>query len=208
MKFVALSRSFYEPSADEVATRLLGHWLVRQTAEGVCGGIIVETEAYLTDDPASHGFIGQTARNRVMYGPPGHTYVYFIYGSHCCVNAVCRAVGIAEAVLIRAVEPAFGEPLLHRNRPVTDPIALTSGPGKLCAAMKIDRSLDGADLCDTSSPLIIAENPHLKSFLAERGPIINDRRIGITRAAELPLRYYLDGSPFVSKRRKKQAPHK
>ncbi len=202
MKFVALLPSFFEPSADEVAARLLGHWLIRQTSEGACGGPIVETEAYLVDDPASHAFIGQTTRNQVMFGPPGRAYVYFIYGAHCCVNAVCRPPGVAEAVLIRAVEPAFGERWLHRNRPVADPIALTSGPGKLCAALQIDRSLDGANLCDASSPLIIAENPRVESFLKERGPMVTDRRIGITRGAELPLRHYLDGSPFVSKRRK------
>src|SRR5580658_9290424 len=99
-----LARSFYEPSAQTVAPRLLGHWLMRNLPSGPCGGPIVEVEAYHEEDPASHAFGGQTARNQAMYGPPGHAYVYLIYGFHCCVNAVCRRAGCAEAVLIRAVE--------------------------------------------------------------------------------------------------------
>ena len=108
MKFVLLPQSFYEPSAEVVAPRLLGQWLIRKTPNGFCGGPIVETEAYLIDDPASHGFVGETVRNRVMYGPPGRAYVYLIYGAHFCVNADCQGVGRAEAVLIRAIEAEFG----------------------------------------------------------------------------------------------------
>ncbi len=200
MKFIALPQAFYEPSAELVAPQLLGHWLIRRTAEGFCGGPIVETEAYLMDDPASHGFIGQTARNQMMYGPPGCAYVYQIYGNHHCVNAVCRQAGHAEAVLIRALEAAFGEELLRKNRPVTSVIQLTNGPGKLCAAMRIDRNLDGAGLWALASPLIIARNPRLELFRKERGPLVTTMRIGITKAAHLPLRFYLEGSPFISRR--------
>src|SRR5690349_4769547 len=111
-----LPRSRYQPSADVVAPQLLGHWLVRKFSDGVCGGVIVEVEAYVTDDPACHGFQGLTSRNRTMFGEPGHGYVYFIYGCHFCVNAVCRPAGIGEAVLIRAVEPALGEEILRIHR--------------------------------------------------------------------------------------------
>lgn len=198
---VPLEAAFFAPSARGVARRLLGHWLLRRTADGYCGGPIVETEAYLSGDPASHGFRGQTARNRSMFGPPGLAYVYFIYGNHCCANAVCGSEGVAEAVLIRAVEAEFGIETLRRNRPVDSASALTNGPGKLCAAMGIDRSLDGARLFEAASPLIIARNPHAKRFRRERGPEIQTTRVGITRAAELPLRFYLDASPWVSRRR-------
>src|SRR2546430_10017865 len=143
--FIPLPRSFYEPSAKVVAKRLLGHWLIRNSAAGPCGGPIVEAEAYLSDDPACHGFPGETARNRVMFGKPGHGYVYLIYGYHFCVNAVCRPIDVAEAVLIRAIEPAFGEKNMLKHRPATDLKLLTNGPAKLCEALKIDRSLDGID---------------------------------------------------------------
>src|SRR5271155_1162539 len=156
--FVALPQSFYEPSAEAVAPRLLGQWLLRKTADGFCGGPIVETEAYLADDPASHGFGGETARNRALYGPPGRAYVYLIYGAHFCVNAVCRRAGRAEGVLIRAIEAEYGEGLMRENRPVAKPISLTNGPGKLCAALAIDRKLDGANLCDSQAELFVAVN--------------------------------------------------
>jgi DNA-3-methyladenine glycosylase len=200
MKFAPLPRSFFEPSAELVAPRMLGHWLIRQSADGVCGGPIVETEAYMADDPASHAYGGETPRNRVMYGPPGRAYVYLIYGFHHCVNAVCRPAGHAEAVLIRAIEAQFGEEIMRRHRPVPDAIALTNGPGKLCAALNIDRKFDGMDLCDTASPLFIAENPAVKSFRRRRGPVALSSRIGLTRAAEAPLRFYLTKSAFISRR--------
>ena len=202
MLFHPLPESFYLPSARVVAPRLLGHWLVRQTPAGPCGGPIVEVEAYLRNDPASHGFGGETARNRVMYGPPGRAYVYFIYGNHFCVNAVCRPAGCSEAVLIRAVEAEFGLPLLQLNRPGWDGPALTNGPGKLCAALDITRSENGADLFDPHSELIIARNPQWRQFRRHRGPVVTTTRIGIVKAAGLPLRFYLAGSEFVSRKAK------
>lgn len=195
-----LPRSFYEPSADKVAPRLLGHLLLRNTPEGVAGGPIVEAEAYLFEDPASHSFDGETARNRSMYGPPGHAYVYFIYGVHWCVNAVCCPKGVGEAILIRAIEPALGLDLMRARRHTAKPVNLTNGPGKLCAALDITRPLDGADLCDPASPLFIAENPDLKSFLKERGPVVRTARIGLTKSAELPLRFCLKRSASLSRK--------
>jgi DNA-3-methyladenine glycosylase len=200
MKFEPLPRSFYLPSAEVVAPRLLGHWLVRRTAKGLMAGRIVETEAYLIGDPACHGYVGETARNRVMYGPPGFGYVYLIYGYYYCFNTVCLTKGSAEAVLVRAVEAEVGDDLMQKNRPAKATKDLTNGPGKLCDAMEITRELDGADLCSAESAVFIARNEELEQFLKERGPMITTTRIGLTKAADLPLRYYLDGSKFVSKR--------
>lgn len=199
----ALPRIFYEPSAELVASRLLGQLLVRKTLRGWCGGVIVETEAYLHNDAAAHSFRGETPRNRVMFGPPGHAYVYFIYGNHWCVNAVCRQRGIPEAVLIRAIEPTLGLDFMQGRRLVLNPHELTNGPGKVCAAMSIDRSFDGADLCDNKSPLLIAKNPARRTFLRRHGPVITTTRIGIKQAAALPLRFYLEQNLFVSRRVKR-----
>jgi DNA-3-methyladenine glycosylase len=155
----------------------------------------------LVGDPACHGAPGPTARNRVMFGTPGHGYVYLIYGYYFCVNAVCQPRGIAEAVLIRAVEVALGEEFMRKRRFVDAARHLTNGPGKLCLAMDIDRRLDGVDLCDTKSLLFIARNPAVANFRKERRPRVTTTRIGLTKAAHLPLRFYLEGSAFVSKRR-------
>ena len=199
--FNPLPRSFYAPSAAAVAPRLLGHWLIRNSPDGPCGGPIVEAEAYLADDdPASHAFGGEKPRNRVMFGPPGHAYVYLIYGFHFCVNAVCCPAGRAEAVLIRAVEAEVGLDAMRHNRQAATTLALTNGPGKLCAALDIDRKLDGVDLCDASAPLFIARSPDLARFRRQRGPVAVSTRIGISKAASLPLRFYLGGSPFMSRR--------
>ena len=199
MKFAPLPRSFFLPSARLVARRLLGHWLIRRLPGGFSGGPIVETEAYLAGDPASHAYGGETARNRAMFGPPGHAYIYLIYGFHFCVNAVCRPAAQAEAVLIRAIEAEFGLELMRQNRHVPSAIQLTNGPGKLCAALAIDRTLDGLDLCDASSPLFIARNPRAAAWRRRRGPLAATPRIGRNRAADWPLRFSLDLSPFVSR---------
>lgn len=183
-----------------MAPALLGHYLVRRTPEGLCGGPIVEAEAYLADDPACHAFKGQTARNRSMFGPPGHAYVYFIYGNHHCVNAVCGPAGVAEAVLIRAIEPLLAPDRIRQNRAGARPDALTNGPGKLCAALAIGRAIDGVALWDAASPLWIARNPQWAAFRRRRGPLAAGPRIGISVAAEAPLRFWLAGSRHVSKR--------
>ena len=204
MDFHPLTESFYKPSAELVAPRLLGHFLIRNTPDGPCGGPIVETEAYLVGDPACHGFIGETPRNRSLYGAHGKCYVYLIYGFHCCFNAVCRPKGSAEAVLVRAIEVAFGEEFMRAHRPVAVRPQLTNGPGKLCAALDITRKLDGVNLCDPKSSVFVASNPDRKAFLRERSPVITTTRVGITQAAERPLRFYLEGSPFVSRRIRKR----
>jgi len=203
MRFAPLPRSFYEPSAQVVAVNLIGHFLIHITPDGICGGPIVETEAYLEGDPACHAACGLTPRNRVMFGPPGHAYVYFIYGAHYCVNAVCQPTGQAEAVLIRAIEPAIGIGILQNKRPCVSLRGLTNGPAKLCEAMAIDRTLDGADLCDPASALFIARSAEIKSFVARYGPLVATPRIGITRAAERPLRFLLEGNEFVSRPNRK-----
>lgn len=199
-KFELLPRSFYAPSAQSVAVNLLGHWLIRKTEVGFCGGPIVETEAYLRDDPACHGAPGPTPRNRVLFGPPGHAYIYLIYGYHFCANAVCMPRGIAEAVLIRAIEPLFDPEAMRLRRPVTRLQDLTNGPAKLCQALDLDRTLDGVDLTKPGSALFIARNPTAARFRHLNGPVMTTTRIGITRAAHLPLRFYLQASPFVSRR--------
>jgi DNA-3-methyladenine glycosylase len=199
-KFIPLPESFYEPSAESVAPLLLGHWLVRNTPRGPSGGIIVETEAYLAHDPSCHGFKRETPRNRAMYGPPGRAYVYFIYGNHWCFNAVCRPEGVAEAVLVRAIEPSFGVEWMQSNRRVLAAHELTNGPAKFCAALKIDRALDASNLCDQKSPIFIAANPGRKERLATLGPVTTTTRVGITKAADWPLRFYLGGSLYVSRR--------
>jgi DNA-3-methyladenine glycosylase len=136
-----------------------------------------------------------------MFGAPGHGYVYLIYGFYFCMNAVCQPRDVAEAVLIRAVEVGLGEEFMRQRRPVEATRDLTNGPGKLCLAMDIDRGLDGVDLCDAGSPLFIARNPAVEKFRKERGPIVITTRIGLTKAADLALRFYLEDSAFVSKRR-------
>jgi DNA-3-methyladenine glycosylase len=199
VNFSPLSRKFYTPSADLIAPDLLGHFLLRRIGDEICGGVIVETEAYLTDDPACHAYLRQTPRNEAMWGQAGRAYVYLIYGYHFCFNAVCREQGVAEAVLVRAIEPAFGIETMQRFRP-TDSKNLTNGPAKLCAAMQIDRALDEVDLCDDNSPLFIARNPKRSTLMKERAPLVTTTRIGITRAADWPLRFYLGGSTHVSRR--------
>ncbi len=200
MNLEPLPASFYVPSAKVVAPRLLGHWLVRNTETGPAGGLIVETEAYLANDPSCHGFRKQTRRNGSMFGPPGRAYVYFIYGNYYCFNTVCCPVGVAEAVLIRAIHPCFGLEWMQANRPVAEPTELTSGPAKCCLALGIGRELDGADLCRSDSSIFVARNPAAPGLRGKLGPVITTTRIGLSVATNWRLRFYLSGSPYVSKR--------
>jgi DNA-3-methyladenine glycosylase len=195
---VPLPREFFARSATVVARQILGHYLVRRIPGGVAGGLIVETEAYLADDPASHGYKRETPRNRSMYGPPGLAYVYFIYGNHHCFNAVCRAPGVPEAVLVRAIEPVFGLEWMRARRPGINSSHLANGPGKLCAALEIGRDCDGVDLCQSGGAVFLACNPDLARTRRARGPVQVTPRIGISKAADLPLRFLLAGSGSVS----------
>ena len=202
MNFEPLEKSFYHPSALTVSPALLGHFLLRKIGDEWLGGEIVESEAYLVGDPACHAYVRETPRNRSMWDAEGQAYVYRIYGSYFCFNAVCRPEGIAEAVLMRAIEPRFGLEHQKRLRPVLKDRDLTNGPSKLCIALGIDLKLDLSDLCDISSSLIIARNPEREAFLAAHLPLIKTSRIGLTRAADWPLRWYLGGSKFVSRQGK------
>lgn len=202
-----LERKRYEPRADQVARDLLGHWMLRrlpyelgQEREVWCGGEIVETEAYLVGDPACHAYERETPRNRTMWGREGHAYVFNIYGSYKCFNAVCGPPGVAEAVLIRAVRPRFGIAQMSKLRAAARERDLLSGPSKLCQAMSIERALDGADLCDPNSPVLLARNPERDNFVHQSGPAVVCTRIGLTRGADAALRFYLSQDPNVSRK--------
>src|SRR6201747_381477 len=181
-----LKRSFFDRHVLEVAPALIGATLL---VNGV-GGIIVEVEAYHQSEPAAHSFNGPTLRNSVMFGPPGFSYVYRSYGIHWCVNFVCEEAGSASAVLIRALQPTHGIPAMRRRRGLHDERSLCSGPGKLCEALAITGEHTGLAL--DSPPLVL----HAR---VEKPEIVSGVRIGITKAVELPWRYGLKGSKFLSK---------
>ncbi|MBL6939484.1 MAG: DNA-3-methyladenine glycosylase [Alphaproteobacteria bacterium] len=175
---------FFARDADAVARALIGTTLMF----GKSGGIIVETEAYDTTDPASHSYgERQTRRNAVMFGAPGHAYVYFIYGVHWCLNFVCKD---ASAVLIRALEPTHGLAAMARRRGNDDPRKLCSGPGKLCEALGITGVHNGLSLF--APPLALINR-------SRRPAIATGVRIGLTKAADLPRRYGLANSPHLSR---------
>jgi DNA-3-methyladenine glycosylase len=182
-----LTREFFARSVHEVAPELIGCGLL---VDGV-GGLIVEVEAYAPDDPASHGFRGPTWRNRAMFGPAGHAYVYRSYGVHWCLNLVCAGEGVAEAVLVRALEPTVGVERMRLRRGLDPVRLLCAGPGRLCQALAVAGEHDGLPLDRPPFELRTAVQP----VDVGRGP-----RVGITRAAELPWRYALAGSPFLSRR--------
>jgi DNA-3-methyladenine glycosylase len=188
-----LPRAFYARPALAVARDLLGRVLVHDTPEGRCAGRIVEVEAYRGgSDPASHAYRGRTPRNAVMFGPPGHAYVYFTYGMHHCMNVVTGARGVAEAVLLRAVEPIAGLEHMRRRRGTHEPARLARGPGSLTRALGIGREHDGADLV-RGTLWIGAGPPGRNGWRIVRGP-----RVGIRVATERPWRFAYAGHPAVS----------
>ena len=181
-----LGSEFFARSVHDVAPDLIGVTLL---VDGV-GGRIVEVEAYDHEDPASHGFRGRTDRNASMFGPPGHAYVYRSYGIHWCLNVVCEEVGVANAVLLRALEPTRGLEQMRARRGLEDERLLCSGPGRLCQALGVTREHDGLPLDRPPFELLAADSPV---------DVVNGPRIGITRAAELPWRYAEAGSRFLSR---------
>ena len=181
-----LKRSFFARSVHEVAPELIGATFL---VNGV-GGLIVEVEAYHHTDPAAHSFRGPTQRNLVMFGPPGFIYVYRSYGIHWCLNFVCEKTGSASAVLIRAVEPTHGIATMRRRRKLLDERLLCSGPGKLTEAMAITDAHNGLPV----------DLPPITVYARATTPeILAGVRVGITKAVDLPWRYGLKGSKFLSK---------
>ncbi len=190
-----ISRSFYEQPTVDVARRLLGKYLVRKHPDGKTVGRIVETEAYVgPHDLACHAARGRTARTEIMFGRAGYAYVYFIYGVYYCLNVVTEEVDHASAVLIRALEPVEGIEIMKRRRRTEETRNLASGPGKLCQAFAIDKSLNGADVC---GKLLYVENR------GEPAPKILARpRIGVDYAGkwkDKPWRFLIRGNEFISK---------
>jgi DNA-3-methyladenine glycosylase len=181
-----LSRGFFGRSVLEVAPDLIGTTLLFNGS----GGLVVEVEAYHHTEPAAHSFRGLTPRNAVMFGPPGYAYVYRSYGIHWCLNLVCEAKGSASAVLIRALEPTAGFAAMHRRRHTKDDRLLCSGPGRLCEALGVTHKHNGLPL----------DRPPFELF-GRAGPfeVIAGPRIGLTKAVDLPWRYGLKGSRFLSK---------
>ena len=188
-----LAARFYDRPTELVARDLLGAVIECTTPHGITRGRIVETEAYLgPDDPACHAAAGLTARTQHLFGPPGLAYVYLIYGMYWCFNAVTRERGHGAAVLVRGVHPIDGIDLMRQRRPkVTKERDLTNGPGKLCLAMGIVGSMSGTSLRE--GPVVLRRGTEVPDADVEVTP-----RVGITQAAEWPLRYLVRGDPFVS----------
>jgi DNA-3-methyladenine glycosylase len=193
----SIPRSFYDRDPRLVGHDLLGKILVRRQGKKLLAGRIVEVEAYLgADDPAAHASIGRTLRNAVLFGPPGRAYIYFIYGNHYCLNVSCLPDGVPGGILFRALEPLEGTKNMFKLRGIAEDAdlrRLTSGPGRLAAAFGITRERDnGKDLTSLRSDLYIADDG------AAPPRVLITKRIGITKAAEMPLRYIVAGSRFVS----------
>jgi DNA-3-methyladenine glycosylase len=175
----------------QLARFLIGKMLVRVLAEGVAAGRIVETEAYHVGDPAGHAYRGMTLRNRALFVERGHAYVYLAYGTSFMLNVSSETLGVGAGVLVRAIEPTDGIAIMEQNRGTERVQDLARGPGRLCAALKIDRRFDGIDLC-RAGPLWLGSDGRAS------GEIGQSKRIGITRAADSLLRFYVRGNRFVS----------
>jgi len=188
--------TFFRRPAEIVAAELVGLVVVSTVGGERTAGRIVETEAYLGyDDPASHGYLHRrNARNAALFGPPARWYVYLSYGMHWCANLVCQRAGLANAVLLRALEPIEGLDVMRRRRGRMPDGQLCSGPGKLCQALGITRDLDGLHM--PRSPVVVLQGEPVI------GTIAATPRIGITKAADWPLRFHLAGSPWISRKEK------
>jgi DNA-3-methyladenine glycosylase len=187
--------AFFRRPAEIVAPDLLGMVVASSVGGEVTEGRVVETEAYLGyDDPASHGYLHRrNARNGALFGPPGSWYVYLSYGMHWCANLVCQRTGLASAVLLRALEPLTGVDIMRRRRGAVPDRELCSGPGKLCQALGISRELDGGKM---SLSMVVVRPPDR----SEERHVVKTPRIGITKAADWPLRFHMAGSPWVSRK--------
>jgi len=201
---VLLPRDFFARPSVEVAPDLLGCVLEHETPDGLVAVELTEVEAYAgRSDPASHAYRGETARNAVMFGPPGHAYVYFTYGMHFCVNMVCLGEeGSASAVLLRAGAVIAGEELARARR-TRGPARIAArdlarGPARLCQALDIDRSQDGADMVTDRSPLRIRAGAGRDDPPGSPRQILTGPRVGVSRAAEIPWRFWYEGDPTVS----------
>jgi DNA-3-methyladenine glycosylase len=187
-------RPFFDRQVLDVAPALLGQVIEHETAEGLVAVAITEVEAYAgAVDAASHAYRGLTRRNEVMFGPPGHLYVYFTYGMHFCANLVCLGEGTAAAVLLRAGRVIAGAPLARERRGCHADRDLARGPARLCRALGVDRALNGADVCDPASPLRVRHGGEVSPASIRSGP-----RTGVREAAEVPWRFWLAGEPTVS----------
>ena len=198
-----MPREFFARPSVPVAPDLLGCVLEHQTEAGLVAVELTEVEAYAgASDLASHAYRGKTARNAVMFGPPGHAYVYFTYGMHFCVNLVCLGNGSASAVLLRAGRIIEGEELARARRTkVTATVSfrdLARGPARLCQALDIDRSLDGADVCVPDSPLRMRWPEAGTTARSAERKVASGPRVGISVAAEVPWRFWVEGDPTVS----------
>ena len=186
-----LDRAELPVDTARLARFLIGKSLVRTLPDGVAGGRIVETEAYDIGDPAGHTYRGMTPRTRALFLERGHAYVYLAYGTSFMLNVSSETSGVGAGVLIRAIEPTCGVTIMQRNRGIEQVRDLARGPGRLCAALRIDRRLDGIDLCQ-AGPLWLGSDEQAS------GEIGQSTRIGITRAADSPLRFFQRGNRFVS----------
>lgn len=196
-----LQKDFYQQNTIKIAKMLLGTYLVSRSVDGTTVGKIVETECYLgKNDPASHSFKGETKRNAPMFGEPGHAYIYFIYGMHYCFNVTTGPKGVGEAVLIRALEPIEGIDLMKKRRGVEDIYNLCNGPAKLTQALGITSGLNGS--CLIKGPIqILSRNSYPEIHILPKNPkIVVTKRVGISQATDLPLRFYLKDNKFISKK--------
>ena len=211
LRTALLKPEFFDADPRKVARALLGKLLIRKTPHGILAGRVVETEAYLgKGDAAAHAVAGKTARNFVLFGPPGHAYVYFIYGNHFCLNVSCLPDGVPGCVLFRALEPVAGIDEMAKSRGIAvrrggdlrsnDLKKISSGPGRMCEALDITRARDnGKSLVSARSDLQLADD----GYRVRR--VVVTARVGIVKSADAPLRYFIAGNPFVSGRGSSQA---